>query len=106
MTPSLLTLATLATAALAAPAVEKRDTVYGFDISHYQSSVDFNAAYGDGGLRFVYIKATEGTTYKDPSFSSHYTGATNAGFIRGGYHFAHGDSSASGTPRPPTTLPL
>ena len=35
------------------------------------------------------MQATEGTTYIDPSFSSHYTGATNAGFIRGGYHFAH-----------------
>jgi GH25 family lysozyme M1 (1,4-beta-N-acetylmuramidase) len=74
---------------------QKRDSVYGFDISHYQSSVDFDAAYNDGGLRFVYIKATEGLTYKDPAFSDHYDGATSAGFIRGGYHFAHGDESAS-----------
>jgi GH25 family lysozyme M1 (1,4-beta-N-acetylmuramidase) len=37
-------------------ALEKRAVVYGFDISHYQSSVDFNAAYNSGGLRFVYIK--------------------------------------------------
>ncbi|KAL1586759.1 hypothetical protein WHR41_04539 [Cladosporium halotolerans] len=82
--------------AAAAPAeLSKRATVKGFDISHYQSSVDFNAAYNSGGLRFVYIKATEGTTYKDPKFSSHYTSATNAGFIRGGYHFAHGDTSAT-----------
>ena len=80
--------------AIAAPH-SKRDSVYGFDISHYQSSVDFDAAYNDGGLRFVYIKATEGLTYRDPLFSDHYTGATDAGFIRGGYHFAHGDESAS-----------
>ncbi len=40
-------------------------------------------------------QATEGTTYIDPSFSSHYTGATKAGFIRGGYHFAHPSSSTS-----------
>ena len=39
------------------------------------------------------LQATEGTSYKDPSFSSHYGGATNAGFIRGAYHFAHLDSS-------------
>lgn len=47
--------------------------VQGFDISHYQSSVNFAGAYA-GGLRFVYIKATEGTTYQDPkvqSLSSH-----------------------------------
>ncbi|KAI0441802.1 glycoside hydrolase superfamily [Xylaria telfairii] len=62
--------------------------VQGFDISHYQSSVNFASAYS-AGARFVIIKATEGTTYIDPSFSSHYTGATNAGLIRGGYHFAH-----------------
>lgn len=42
-------------------------------------------------------QATEGTTYIDPAFSSHYTGATNAGFIRGGYHFAHPDSSSGAT---------
>ncbi|KAJ9148453.1 Lysozyme [Pleurostoma richardsiae] len=63
-------------------------TVQGFDVSHYQSSVDFAAAYSSGA-RFVIIKATEGTTYIDPLFSSHYTSATNAGLIRGGYHFAH-----------------
>lgn len=39
-------------------------------------------------------QATEGTTYIDSQFSSHYTGATKAGFIRGGYHFAHPDKSS------------
>ena len=45
-------------AATAAPPLEKRSSVYGFDVSHYQPDVDFAAAYS-GGLRFVYIKATE-----------------------------------------------
>lgn len=50
----------------AAPSnLEARATVEGFDISHYQSSVDFAGAYA-AGLRFVLIKATEGTTYTDP----------------------------------------
>lgn len=40
------------------------------------------------------IQATEGHTYIDPTFSKHYTGATSAGLIRGGYHFAHPDSSS------------
>ncbi|KAB5542593.1 glycoside hydrolase family 25 protein [Coniochaeta sp. 2T2.1] len=75
-------------AAILGLAATAQATVQGFDISHYQSSVNFAAAYS-AGARFVIIKATEGTTYTDPSFSSHYTGATNAGFIRGGYHFAH-----------------
>ncbi|KAK0624519.1 glycoside hydrolase family 25 protein [Bombardia bombarda] len=63
-------------------------TVQGFDISNYQPSVNFAGAYSSGA-RFVIIKATEGTTYTSPSFSNHYVGATNAGFIRGAYHFAH-----------------
>nr|QNJ46212.1 GH25 muramidase [Aspergillus deflectus] len=67
--------------------------VQGFDISHYQSSVDYAGAYSSGA-RFVMIKATEGTTYTDPAFSTHYTGATNAGLIRGGYHFARPGSSS------------
>ncbi|OCK75562.1 glycoside hydrolase family 25 protein [Lepidopterella palustris CBS 459.81] len=70
-----------------------RATVQGFDISHYQGTVDFSSAYSSGA-RFVIIKATEGTTYTDPEFSSHYTDATDAGFIRGGYHFAHPDTSS------------
>ena len=73
---------------------ERASGVQGFDISHYQSSVNFKSAYS-GGLRFVIIKATEGTTYKDPAFSSHYNGATSAGFIRGGYHFASGTGDGS-----------
>ena len=34
------------------------------------------------------IQATEGTSYIDPSFSTHYEGAAAAGLLRGGYHFA------------------
>lgn len=40
------------------------------------------------GARFVYIKATEGNTFRDGSFSSHFSGASAAGMLRGGYHFA------------------
>ena len=96
--------------------VEKRASgIQGFDISHYQTSVNFAGAYASGA-RFVIIKvnqdipspilprhlhrldqATEGTTYTDPSFSSHYSGATSAGLIRGGYHFAHPDASSGAT---------
>lgn len=55
-----------------------------------------NGAYANGA-RFVYIKATEGTTFKSSSFSSQYNAATNAGLIRGAYHFARPDSSSGAT---------
>ncbi|KFY36096.1 hypothetical protein V494_05321 [Pseudogymnoascus sp. VKM F-4513 (FW-928)] len=73
--------------------IEKRATVQGFDISGYQPTVDFAGAYASGA-RFVMIKATEGTSFISSSFSSQYTGATKAGLIRGGYHFAQPASSS------------
>ncbi|KAM0715461.1 hypothetical protein Q7P37_008959 [Cladosporium fusiforme] len=80
--------------AMAAPAEPSKPAgILGFDISHHQSKVNFTAAFEDG-LRFVYIKATEGLTYKDPKFWSHRDGAIDAGLLYGDYHFAHGESSA------------
>ncbi|KAJ7665936.1 glycoside hydrolase family 25 protein [Mycena polygramma] len=72
--------------------VTKRAQPQGIDVSHFQANVDW-ATVKANGISFVYIKATEGTTFLDPSFSSKYSGATAAGLIRGGYHFAHPDSS-------------
>ncbi|KAL9079215.1 MAG: hypothetical protein Q9157_001884 [Trypethelium eluteriae] len=91
---SLFSIAWLSTAlALPSQDLTKRSSVKGFDISHYQPNVDFTSAY-TAGLRFVMIKATESADYISPSFSDQYTGATNAGFIRGGYHFARPGSSS------------
>ncbi|RBA11791.1 lysozyme [Fusarium proliferatum] len=67
-------------------------TVQGFDISHYQSSVDFGAAYSQGA-RFVIIKASEGTTVQDTLYSQHVAGAKAAGLLYGAYHFARPGSS-------------
>ncbi|KAL1659853.1 glycoside hydrolase family 25 protein [Schizophyllum commune] len=86
----------LATAslALAAPAdIEKRAQPKGIDVSGYQGTVDWAKAKSNS-VSFAYIKATEGTTFKSSSFSSQYTGATNAGIIRGAYHFARPDTSS------------
>lgn len=69
-------------------------SVQGFDISSYQPNVDFKSAYSNGA-RFVVIKATEGTSYISSEFSEQYTGATEAGLIRGGYHFASYGNGAS-----------
>ena len=37
--------------------IERRDTVQGFDISHYQTTVNFQGAY-NSGARFVIIKVS------------------------------------------------
>lgn len=66
----------------------------GIDVSDYQPNIDWTTV-ANNGIVFVYIKATEGTSYISPSFSSRYTGATNAGLIHGGYHFAYPDKSSA-----------
>lgn len=65
----------------------------GIDVSHYQGSINWSAARSSG-IQFAYIKATEGTTYHDPTFNSNYPAAYHAGIIRGAYHFARPGSSS------------
>jgi hypothetical protein len=67
-------------------------TVPGVDVSHYQGTINW-ASVRSAGIQFAYIKATEGTTYKDPMFNTDYLGAYNNGVIRGAYHFARPDLS-------------
>jgi GH25 family lysozyme M1 (1,4-beta-N-acetylmuramidase) len=61
--------------------------VLGIDVSSWQGTVNW-AAQLRAGKQFAYIKATEGIRYKNPYFSRQYTGAHQAGLIRGAYHFA------------------
>ncbi|KAF9560560.1 hypothetical protein EC968_006108 [Mortierella alpina] len=65
----------------------------GIDVSGYQPNINW-ATVKANGIEFAFIKATEGTGYKNPQFNSQYTGATNVGIIRGGYHFALPDRSS------------
>ncbi|KAI9064782.1 glycoside hydrolase family 25 protein [Trametes sanguinea] len=89
-------LAIAVSVASASPTPEKRANPKGIDVSAYQPNINWSTVKANG-ISFAYIKATEGTTYTNPDFSSQYTGATNAGLIRGGYHFAHPDSSSGAT---------
>lgn len=75
--------------------------LYGIDVSNYQASVNWSS-YATQGDRFAFIKATEGpycdgSSYKSPTFSSQYSGATNAGLMRGAYHFAIPNCSGGAT---------
>ncbi|MDD5787880.1 MAG: GH25 family lysozyme [Bacteroidales bacterium] len=65
--------------------------IRGIDISHYQGDIDWdllqNAMIEKCPLRFILIKATEGTTRIDPKFKDNFAQALEYGFIRGAYHF-------------------
>jgi len=62
-------------------------TVPGCDVSGHQGNVNWAAAW-NAGARFCYVKATEGTSYRNPNFAQQYNGSYNQGMIRGAYHFA------------------
>ncbi|KAF5371590.1 hypothetical protein D9758_003591 [Tetrapyrgos nigripes] len=97
-----LSLLTAAQIVLAAPVTEdhslqrRQSGPKGIDVSHFQGTINWGSVAANG-VEFVFIKATEGTTFLDPNFSNNYVGATNAGLIRGAYHFAHPDSSSGAT---------
>ncbi len=61
--------------------------VQGMDVSAWQGNVDWKSQWALGA-RFTYIKATEGTFYKNPEFSPQYSGSSAVGMLRGAYHFA------------------
>ncbi|GGW73471.1 hypothetical protein GCM10010503_58790 [Streptomyces lucensis JCM 4490] len=65
----------------------------GHDVSSHQRHVDWPTARAKGA-RFVYVKATESTDYRNPYFSPQYAGARRAGLLRGAYHFARPDTSS------------
>jgi GH25 family lysozyme M1 (1,4-beta-N-acetylmuramidase) len=59
----------------------------GVDVNSWQGSINWPSVYGSG-VRWAYIKATEGTSVKDSAFSANYPAAYYAGLIRGAYHLA------------------
>lgn len=79
---------------VAAPDTVTPNVTYpaGIDVSHYQGTINW-ASVKAAGIQFAYIKATESTTYKDPTFSANYLHAYNNKVIRGAYHFARPDLS-------------
>jgi lysozyme len=62
--------------------------VHGIDVSKYQGDIDWNAVY-DSGVKFAWIKATEGGDNADEKFEQNWERAKAAGIPRGAYHFAY-----------------
>ena len=62
--------------------------IHGIDVSKYQGTIDWNAVAGSG-VKFVWIKATEGGDRLDERFQANWQGAKQAGIPHGAYHFAY-----------------
>lgn len=78
--------------------------IHGIDISHYQGKIDWHNLKSNGMIekcpvRFVLMKATEGSTKLDPMFMDNFYQAREYGFIRGAYHFWSNKTSAESQAR-------
>lgn len=63
-------------------------TTYGVDTSHHQPLGDFGRMKASGRCDFLFAKATEGVSFRDPQYAASRAGAKAAGMLFGSYHFA------------------
>ena len=72
-------------------------SVYGIDISRHQGDIDWETfkkgSHPDAPISFIYVKASEGSDFKDVKFKENFENARNHGFIRGAYHYFSTTSS-------------
>lgn len=73
-------------------------TVEGVDVSRWQKGLALSGIHRNHGIRFAFIKASEGVGYSDPLAYEHASNAKNAGMLVSYYHFA--------TPKPSEADPL
>lgn len=64
----------------------------GVDVSSYQAEVDMKKL-ADQGIRFIYIKATEGSGHTDEKFQENWRKVSETGLTAGAYHFFSYESS-------------
>lgn len=63
-----------------------RYPICGLDLSAHNGSPDFDSIAASG-VDFVYLKASEGVSHRDPAFVRNYLAARRAGLAVGAYHF-------------------
>ncbi|MER5464532.1 lysozyme [Streptomyces sp. NPDC002668] len=74
------------------PRANRAALAEGVDVSSHQGNVDWTALWSSG-VKWAYVKATEGNYYKNPYYAQQYGGSHNIGMIRGAYHFATPDTT-------------
>lgn len=68
--------------------------IIGIDVSKYQGTINWPKVASDKSIKFVYIKATEGTTIQDPLYKTNVKNAKKAGILVGSYHLYSGKTTA------------
>ncbi len=63
-----------------------RTTVRGIDVSKWQGEVDWRAVRA-AGIRFAFVRVSDGTTVLDATFARNWQAARAAGVLRGAYQY-------------------
>jgi lysozyme len=92
---------------------ERKNSMFGIDVSHYTAPSLLLDALKDQQVKFIYVKATQGASFKDDNFADFWTrlaGGDSVGrdhvrrkgvpadarIPRGAYHFLSSSSAATG----------
>ncbi len=67
--------------------------IRGVDVSCYQGDIDWQLLSKQNDISFVFIKATEGSSFVDPKFEYNYSETQKTDLRIGAYHFFSFDSS-------------
>jgi len=68
------------------PYTPQRFPIHGVDVSRFQGDISWKLVRG-AGVKFAFIKATEGGDLLDQKFKQNWRAAGKAGLRRGAYHF-------------------
>ncbi|HEY0253449.1 MAG TPA: GH25 family lysozyme, partial [Kofleriaceae bacterium] len=58
----------------------------GIDVSYYQGTINWTSV-ASAGMKFAFMRVSDGTGFHDPKFATYWSGAKSAGLIRGAYQF-------------------
>ena len=66
----------------------------GIDVSKFQGKINWTKVAKEASVKFVYIKATEGTSIQDPYYKTNVAQARKAGLLVGSYHLYSSKTTA------------
>jgi GH25 family lysozyme M1 (1,4-beta-N-acetylmuramidase) len=69
-------------------------TTLGIDVSYYQGAINWTAVK-NAGVKFAFIRLSDGDVFQDPKFAANWNGAKQAGIVRGAYQFFRPNQSVT-----------
>lgn len=76
-----------------APDCVDSPTIPGIDVSYHQGSIAWPKVY-NAGIRFAFIRVSDGLYVSDPKFRANWSGAKRAHIARGAYQFFRPEQNA------------